>query len=265
MAEAHVRLGNRLLEALISAGFHGVQYKIVFAIARQTLGWQQHSVLVSLPELATLCGSKPVGGFRRALKELIDEGVIVLVAAGGGALSNGYALNQNFEQWGRFSQAEAKLAAIWGKRPENEDQLPFQILTLTPQGQGACPPRVRGSDPAGSGSPDSTAHDATGSERGKTITAIEKPLPRVDRADAQELLTKIEDLREQAGGRTPKWIIRRDRIRNELGADVEAAVKMVGGVEAILSKDPNYRSVLVGDLQRAVNRVRGHDRKAASA
>lgn len=256
MADAHVRLGNRLLEAIISAGFHGVQYKIVFAVARQTLGWQQHSVLVSLPELATLCGSKPVGGFRRALKELIDEGVIVLVAAGGGASSNGYALNQNFEQWGRFSQAEAKLAAIWGKRPENEDQLPFQILTLTPQGQGACPPGVRGSDPTGSGSPDSTVDGATRSGRLQTVTDIEIPHRKVDRAHAMELLAKIDDLRERTGADVKKVIIRRDRIREELGADVDDALRMAGGVDRLLKTRPEHRGILIGDFHVALNRVR---------
>lgn len=264
MADAHVRLGNRLLEAIISAGFHGTQYKIVLAVARQTIGWQGYSVTSSRSELATLCGCSPVGGFRRALKELIDEGVIVLVAPGGGASSNGYALNQNFEQWGRFSQADAKLAALWG-RPESDDQLSIPALTLTLQGPGAGPSGVQVLDPPGSRSPDSTDGTAASSTVGKTFTDIEKLLPKLDRADAQELLTQIEALREKTGGQSAKWIIRRDRIREQLGADVDEGLRMIGGVDVVLRQDPRYRGVLVGDLQRAVNRVRGHDRKAATA
>jgi len=129
----HVRIPNRLFEAIISAGFTEAQLRVVLAILRLSAGWQRGSVCASYSDLAQLLGyRKPSGGFRDALKELVREGVITLLVEGGGANAAAYGLQRDYGKWGKYSQSEARLESIWGQRPENEDQLPLQILTLHP-------------------------------------------------------------------------------------------------------------------------------------
>lgn len=264
-ANGHLRLGNRLCEALISAPFHGMQYKIVLAIVRQTIGWQRQAVSLSLADLATLCGCSPVGGFRRAIKELVAEGVLHLVTEGGGATANAYAVELDYERWGKFSQATRKLESLWG-RPDHEDQLPLQILTMTPGGNAPVPSRMVVVDPRGSSQPVSTAAASASSSGGKTLKDNEKPhQPLLGRGDAMQLLAQIEALKERAGPSDPKQIIRRDRIRRELGEDVDTALRLMGGVDRVLKTRPEHRGILIGDLLVAVNRVRSQVAQAVNA
>jgi phage replication O-like protein O len=113
------RLANRLLEALIAAPFTATQQKIVLAFWRDTYGWNEQAVRLSQGQVAERCGTDGRGGgFKRALAELLHEGVVVVVASNGDRQPSTYRVQKDFTLWGRFSIAEGRLAAVWD-RPDH--------------------------------------------------------------------------------------------------------------------------------------------------
>jgi phage replication O-like protein O len=128
------KLANALDEALIYAKFSGVQSKIVRAIIRLTFGWSRKVVRISAGELAERCNTSPTGGFRRELDKLIAEGVIIEVERGHGRTPASYALNKNFETWGKLSVPAKALERLYGTRPSTPsiDRVPQQGLSTAP-------------------------------------------------------------------------------------------------------------------------------------
>lgn len=75
-------------------------------------------------------------------------------------------------------------------------------------------------------------------------------------AEAMDLLNRIEALKEDVGGTPARVGIRRERIRSTLGDEVDAAVRLMGGVDRIVSTDVKYRGVIIRDLAAAMTRIR---------
>ena len=119
LEHGYTRLANRLVEALALAEFTGMQRAIVLAIWRDTYGWNQEAVRLTLPDLAAKCGTAPNGGFRRALDELVREGVVRRIVESSKGISGTFMVEKDFTAWGRFSIAERKLAALWDQKPEH--------------------------------------------------------------------------------------------------------------------------------------------------
>lgn len=166
LEHGHVRVANRLFEAMLDADFTGAQLKMVLGLIRLTYGWRRKTVSISVPDLAAKLRLAPVGGFRRALRELVDEGVVIEVERGTGHTAATYAIEKDFTCWGKFSTAPARLARMWGEKPlhldaafnpseartEPDDEATSESVTpqgyhplgspgLTPQGQSALPHR----------------------------------------------------------------------------------------------------------------------------
>ncbi|MHB1297274.1 MAG: replication protein [Gemmatimonadaceae bacterium] len=152
LEHGHVRLANRLLEAMLAADFTGGQHRLILALARLSYGWRRRTVSVTLRELAAAAGlgkdnaKATSGSFRRQLQELIQEGVIVVVSSASFGAKATYTLQKNFTQWGRFAIAEPALAARWDVRPTSADDLleesraPLSTAApLPPQGQQSAP------------------------------------------------------------------------------------------------------------------------------
>ena len=118
LQRGYLRIANRLFEALLAAGFTVAQLRILLTIIRLTDGWNTKTVSVSQAELSRLTGLSVAGGFRRALRSLIDEGVL-LCDRGIGRERSAYMIQQDFTRWGKFAIAPARLAALWSKRPES--------------------------------------------------------------------------------------------------------------------------------------------------
>ena len=118
LQRGYLRIANRLFEALLAAGFTVAQLRILLTIIRLTDGWNTKTVSVSQAELSHLTGLSVAGGFRRALRSLIDEGVL-LCDRGIGRERSAYMIQQDFTRWGKFAIAPARLAALWSKRPES--------------------------------------------------------------------------------------------------------------------------------------------------
>jgi phage replication O-like protein O len=107
LEHGHVRIANRLFEAILDADFTGAQSRILVALIRLTYGWRRRTVTLTVPELAAYCRMQPVGGFRRALRDLVGEGVVIQLEHDRGRSATTYAIQKDFMAWGRYSVAEA--------------------------------------------------------------------------------------------------------------------------------------------------------------
>jgi phage replication O-like protein O len=123
LEHGYLRIANRLYEALLVAGFSLRQFKILHGLIRLTYGWSRRTVTLSLGELAEVVDMTNSGTFRSSLHELVDEGVVIIVHAGGGGLKNTYAIQKDFTQWGRWTIHPDRLSRRFGVRPDASDQL----------------------------------------------------------------------------------------------------------------------------------------------
>jgi hypothetical protein len=121
--QGHVRIPNRLYEAITEAPFTDVQRRIVLVLVRQTLGWGRQTVEISTPEIARALNHEVTGSFRAALSDLIVSGVLEQLVRGDGKTRSVYRVETEYEAWGRFAIANARLAAKWGERPRHRDDM----------------------------------------------------------------------------------------------------------------------------------------------
>jgi phage replication O-like protein O len=121
LEQGHVRIANALLEALLYAKFSATQQKIVYCVMRLSWGWRARTVRITHAELAVRCNTSAAGGFRKEFAELVRNGVIIEVDAPHGRTPGAYAINKDFEKWGRFSVPPGTLAALFRERPDHAD------------------------------------------------------------------------------------------------------------------------------------------------
>jgi phage replication O-like protein O len=164
LEHGHLRIANALDEAITFADFTGTQTKIVRCLVRLTFGWRRRTVRIALPDIAERCHVAPSGGFRRALDELIREGVVVELERSIGRVPSLYQVNKDYESWGKFSVAAKALESLYGERPAHGDD----AAKVPPQGQAtendenSCmPPQGEMHDPTGE---DSCPHEGTKNE-----------------------------------------------------------------------------------------------------
>jgi len=135
----HVRIANDLYEALSYAPFSATQLKILHVLVRLTYGWKGgRSVRLSVPDLAARCDLRPLGGFRRALADLIANDVVFELDRPTGRRPALYAINKNFEEWGRFVVHPTRLECLFSEAPVAEDNVFLAFLArrrVTGQGQ----------------------------------------------------------------------------------------------------------------------------------
>lgn len=121
-------IANRLGEAILAAPFNGAQLRIILALFRVTYGWRRRTVKCTETELARWSGMAPgpdarrAGGtFRQALKTLVKEGVVMRIEGTRGSPESTLAIQKDYEKWGEFSVAEARLTSTWGEKPAADD------------------------------------------------------------------------------------------------------------------------------------------------
>jgi len=186
LEHGHLRIANALDEAITFASFTGAQTKIVRCLVRLTFGWRRRTVRIALPDLAERCNLAMTGGFRRALDALIREGVVFEVEKPYGRTPALYAINKDFESWGKLSVAAKALEALFGERPASGDPDPAVAPRVPPQGQstdagddydepGCMPPQGAMTAPTGH---DDRPHGGT--ETGPKSLIDETVQPRKD-------------------------------------------------------------------------------------
>lgn len=115
-------VANRLLEAIIEAGFSERQIRILLVLMRLTYGWRRATVLLTELQLARRSGGaserapRASGSWRGELHDLIENRVIARVETADRGVFT-WAINKDFEQWGRFARAIDYLASQWDERP----------------------------------------------------------------------------------------------------------------------------------------------------
>jgi hypothetical protein len=123
----YMRIANALHQAMITAPFSPIQRQIMGALAQLTYGWNRLTFEGTESELARYASvqiqGRASGGFRTALAELVEHGPVRRLRAGSRGVKPVWALQKDFEQWGRFSVADASLFARWGTRPAHCDGL----------------------------------------------------------------------------------------------------------------------------------------------
>lgn len=124
LEHGYLKIANALDEAILYADFTITQVKIVRCVIRLTYGWQRKTVRASHSEIAERCHIPNTGAFRRQLDELIREGVIVEVERPFGRTAAAYAINKNFEEWGRYSVPARALERLFNTRLPTIDTVP---------------------------------------------------------------------------------------------------------------------------------------------
>lgn len=141
----HIRIANRLYEALLDADMTNRQKVICHGLLRVTYGWRQHSATLTHDEFAQAAGMTNGGTFREAVRELVAEGVILIVDQGSAGRASTFAIQKDFTRWGRFSVAPERLRRRFGIRPPNLDHM--LKAAAQPQAapeQGTEPPAAHG-------------------------------------------------------------------------------------------------------------------------
>ncbi len=172
-SHGHIRIANSLYDALLCAGLAPIQFVLMHALIRTTYGWGKKTVRLSHPQIADVIGASDTGSLRAQWKELIENGLILVIDPKAGK-PNLYAVQKDPERWGRFAVAKARIEARYTTRPPAEDH---RLLAYEPQsgdvrparpqadtlpagGQAPCPP-------AGRSTPRKSKKQKT-SKRGKT-------------------------------------------------------------------------------------------------
>lgn len=268
LEHGHVRLANRLAEAMLAAPFTGTQLRILLALVRLTYGWKRRTARVALDQLARAAGVAYTGGFRRALEELTLAGVVIEVAPGFGGVPTAYAIQKDHEQWGQFSIAQAALTAKWGTRPDSCDEklpaapaptgaegstvppevgAPTGADTLPPQGQQSCPHRGRqAGDNAPSDNELGAQKERKDSESNTTATTARSR----DAAGAAPALAVVLASAINRGI-TERWGAQPAPIRHSAGSTLKAADDIAAaGVPGDFARDAIYTLTLKCALDR---------------
>jgi len=95
LENGHTRIANELLEAIINYPFSGGEFKIVFAIIRNTYGWKKKESTMSYGLIATFTGLDKRYS-KKVVKSLIEDKVLLKENS---KTENTLGLNKNYRQW----------------------------------------------------------------------------------------------------------------------------------------------------------------------
>lgn len=100
----HSPIAHPILEALAFASFSASQLKVILGLIRQTYGWSRRDAAISYSEFVRLTGCAQ-NTVRRTIGELVDAGVVVIVAPATFQAPTTYRLQKDPRKWGRFACA----------------------------------------------------------------------------------------------------------------------------------------------------------------
>lgn len=260
LEHGHVRIANRLVEAILAADeLHGTQVRILLALVRLTYGWKRRTVQVGLEQLARYAGVAYGGGFRRDLEALVRNGVVLEVVRGYPGVPTVYAIQKDYEQWGEYAVAPAKLGMRWAERPAHaDDRLPASAPTgamplepsaptgtkpLPLQGQNICPHRDKGTGANALQDSELPARKER-KERERKATSSS---PRATDVRDPSLAVVLAGAANR--GITERWGEQLHPIRHSAGSTLKAAERIAqAGVPGDFARDAIYSYALTCDL-----------------
>ncbi|MGM7637587.1 replication protein [Bacillus sp. Hm123] len=92
------KIDNRIIEEMAKRKFNGTQYRILFAVWRNTYGWQRETHDLSLGFIAEATGIER-SRVKKDLNKLIEFKVINVVQEASFNKSRVIAFNENFDEW----------------------------------------------------------------------------------------------------------------------------------------------------------------------
>lgn len=98
LENGYTRIAHELLEQIVLADFSGAEFKILFAIVRQTYGYQKKSAPISRTQFSQMCGLHEIT-VSKTIKGLIEKRVVEEVKSPGFAKCREVALNKNYTEW----------------------------------------------------------------------------------------------------------------------------------------------------------------------
>jgi phage replication O-like protein O len=98
LENGYTRIAHELLEQITLADFSAAEYKIIFAIIRQTYGYQKKSAAISRAQLSKLCGIH-IRTTAKTLNRLIEEKVIIEISSPNFKKSREISINKNYVEW----------------------------------------------------------------------------------------------------------------------------------------------------------------------
>ena len=98
LENGYTRIAHELLEQITLADFSAAEYKIIFAIIRQTYGYQKKSAAISRAQLSKLCGIHRIT-VTKALNRLVADNVIIEISEPGFVKKREVSVNKNYTEW----------------------------------------------------------------------------------------------------------------------------------------------------------------------
>jgi phage replication O-like protein O len=98
LENGYTRIAHELLEAIMISDFTAAEYKVIFAVIRQTYGYQKKSAEISRAQFSRMCDLH-FTSVSRAVGSLISKGVLIEKSSPGFAKCREVAINKNYHQW----------------------------------------------------------------------------------------------------------------------------------------------------------------------
>lgn len=147
----HSPIAHPILEALAFAQFSASQLKVVLGLIRQTYGWSRRDAAISYSEFVRMTGCAQ-NTVRRTIAELVDAGVILIVAQATFQGATTYRLQKDPRKWGRFACAPLSIgvpapveSAHFGAPLDGQSTVPTGGQSTLPMGEhsnGSQPPEI---------------------------------------------------------------------------------------------------------------------------
>lgn len=98
LENGYTRIAHELLEAIMLSDFTAAEYKILFAVIRQTYGFQKKSAEISRAQFSRMCDLH-FTSVSRAVSNLLSNKVLIEKSSPGFAKCREVAINKNYREW----------------------------------------------------------------------------------------------------------------------------------------------------------------------
>lgn len=125
LENGHTRIANELLEAMIKYPFSGGEFRIAWAVIRNTYGWKKKESAMSYGLIATFTRLDK-RYIKRVVKCLIEDNVLLKENSETG---NILGLNKNYRQWRLWINSKSGVLEDTSKGVQPDTKISVQKTT----------------------------------------------------------------------------------------------------------------------------------------
>ena len=129
LEDGYTRIANELFEAILSFGFSGTEYAVVFAIIRKTYGYNKKEDDMSASQIGEMIG-KHRNHVTVAINELVSKRVLSKRQGSYGMI---LGLNKDYQNWG-VKEATNSTETVLDKDTASTKSVPLQLVRNPLQG-----------------------------------------------------------------------------------------------------------------------------------